>query len=182
MERNMTDKIISSFQEIENPDFYHENDLKSWKAKVTNILSRVYGADSKQLDYIKEIKFINFYNIDGPGGGNNGKQCSKLAKELIRGFITDLEIFGLPLQKTKENSGINISLNQNQSININLIWDSVKEELTGKQEKEVKEILNSNDEPEMKKNKVLEKVKSFGIDVASNIIASLLTNPAIYGS
>jgi hypothetical protein len=45
---------------------------------------------------------------------------------------------------------------------------------------ELKAILSSElDENEKKKN-FFDKIKSFGSDVASNILASLMTNPAVY--
>lgn len=118
------------------------------------------------------------------GGGNNGKNCEKQANEIITSFITDIEIFGLSeSKKIEKNGGINISVNQsqNQTVNVNIIWASVKDELSGKQLKEVEGIINSDDNHETKKQKIFDKLKSFGTDVASNIIAGLLTNPAMYG-
>ena len=35
--------------------------------------------------------------------------------------------------------------------------------------------------PEEKKVKLIDKIKSFGSDIASNIVAGILTNPAIFG-
>ncbi|UOE37007.1 hypothetical protein [Chryseobacterium oryzae] len=179
----MTDKIISSFREIENPNFNSEYDLRSWKSKAINIIIRVYGENSKQEKSIDGIKFTTYISINGAGGGNNGKHCEKEAQEIIKGFISDIANFGIPDKKETQNSGINISLNQsqNQTVNVNIIWETIKDELTGKQAKEIEEIVNGNDEPESKKNKIFEKIKSFGSDVASNIIAGILTNPSIYG-
>ena len=46
--------------------------------------------------------------------------------------------------------------------------------------KELKAILESSDEPEKKTKRFIDKIKSFGSDVASNILANLLTNPKVY--
>lgn len=86
----------------------------------------------------------------------------------------------------KDNSkGINIAINQNQSVkqkvSLNIILDAVHNELTGKQLKELQSIIENDDQPENKKKKVIEKLKSFGTDIATNIIAGILTNPTIYG-
>lgn len=179
----MIDKIISSFREIENPSFNSVCDLRSWKSKAINIIIRVYGENSKQEESIDRIKCIEHVGFNGSGGGNNGKLCEKEAQEIIKGFIADIAKFGIPDKKENQNSGINISLNQsqNQTVNVNIIWETIKDGLTGKQSKEIEEIVNGNDEPELKKNKIFEKIKSFGSDVASNIIAGILTNPSIYG-
>lgn len=179
----MIDKIISSLKEIEAPNFNSVHDLRSWKSKAINIIIRVYGDNSKQEKSIDEIDFTNYISINGAGGGNNGKHCEREAQEIIRGLISDIGNFGLPDKKETKNSGINISLNQsqNQTVSVNIIWETIKDELTGKQAKEIQEIVNGDDEPESKKKRIFDKIKSFGSDVASNIIAGILTNPSIYG-
>ena len=45
---------------------------------------------------------------------------------------------------------------------------------------QLKEILESNQEPKEKKKTFVEKMKSFGSDVASNILANLLTKLKVY--
>jgi hypothetical protein len=181
----MTEKIITSFRNLENPTFNNEHELKSWKSRAINIVLRVYGETSKQEESVKDIKFLRYASFNGAGGGNNGKLCEKQATEIIQGFISDIEIFGIPEPKSKNDSGINISLNQNQtqnqSVSINIIWESIKDELTGKQAKEIEEIINSDEDTEEKKSKIIDRIKNFGIDVASNIVAGILTNPSIFG-
>ena len=53
------------------------------------------------------------------------------------------------------------------------------DELTGKQLKDLKAALA--DEKSGKKGSLLEKIKSFGMDTLSNILANIVTNPAIWG-
>ena len=49
--------------------------------------------------------------------------------------------------------------------------------------KELKEVLDENKEDAEKARKgIIEKLKSFGSDVASNIVANILTNPVIWNS
>ena len=113
----------------------------------------------------------------------------KMASEFIKGLVYDIKKFGLPQIKEveKNNNGFSINLhqnqnqNQNQTVNVNFIWEAIKDELTGKQVKEIDEILEGKDEPGVKKSKILDKIKSFGSDVASNIIAGIITNPALWG-
>ncbi len=190
----MIEKYIQALQTVENPTINSGYDLQSWQAKAVNVVTRIYGENSKQEEQIIGIKFRS-YPVFGTigtrnspstrsGGGNNGKHCERQANELIKSFIADLETFGVPEPKKSENDGgINISVNQsqNQTVNVNVIWESIKDELTGKQLKEVEEIIDDIEEPELKKKRIFEKLKSFGTDLASNIVAGILTNPAVYG-
>jgi hypothetical protein len=183
----MINKYIESLKILDKPKLGTFENLKAWQGKVINILVRVYGENSIQEEQVKNIVYKKYasysINAESFGGGNNLGLCENQASEVINGFISDLETFGLPVPKVKESNGINISLNQtqNQTVNLNLILESIKEELTGKQTKELDEILKCEEEPEAKKIKVLGKLKSFGSDVLSNIIANIITNPAIYG-
>lgn len=69
---------------------------------------------------------------------------------------------------------------QSQQIAIQLFLEAIKDELTGKQTKELKQIIEDHkDEPEKIKPKLLEKLESFGIGVLSGIVGNILTNPQI---
>jgi uncharacterized protein YllA (UPF0747 family) len=106
---------------------------------------------------------------------------------MIEGIIYDLKSFGLPKKNNSdsENKALNINITQNQSVkqkvSINIILEAIQDELSGKQLKELQRIIDENAEPSEKKKKLLNKLKEFGTDVASNILAGILTNPAIYG-
>lgn len=184
----MIEKYIKSLTDIQNPNITNIYELKSWQGNAINIVNRIYGNESKQEEQIKNINFKSYPrgSINGSsfGGGNNGKECSRQASEIINGFISDLTNFGLPENKKNDNNnGINISVNQNQnqSVQLHFIWESVKDELTGKQIKELKEVIEEDTPAENKKKKVIEKLKSFGGDVITNIVANILTNPNIFG-
>lgn len=183
----MTEKYIKALEEIHHPKISNKYDLQAWKTQAINIVVRLYGEDSKQEEQINLVKYQNYPSISTrnstSGGGNNSNFCEKQASEIIGSFISDLSTFGLPVTKKQpKDKGINISVNQsqNQSISINVIWESIEDELTGKQLKEVKSIVEEDSDSETKKTKIFKKIKSFGGDIASNIIASILTNPNIY--
>lgn len=75
----------------------------------------------------------------------------------------------------------NITINNTQKVVLNLFTESIKDEITGNDYKALKEILkNYEREPEKTKLKLIEKLKSFGNDVLTNIIANIMTNPNIY--
>lgn len=70
---------------------------------------------------------------------------------------------------------------QSQEIAIHIFIEAIKDELTGKQLKEIKAIIAEEPEPEKAKSKVIEKLKSFGENVLTNIVANVIINPAIWG-
>src|SRR5690606_36010560 len=110
--------------------------------------------------------------------------------ELIESFVSDINKFGLPSKDKlpEKTDGINITVNQSQNqtqsqkqtVNIDIIIKALQEELTGKQLSEIQQIIDEEEKPETKQNRIVEKLKSFGKDIASNVIANILTNPALY--
>lgn len=95
-------------------------------------------------------------------------------------------------KKNHERSPINVTTNinnsnsqtqnQQQLLAVNLFLDAIKDDLTGRQIKELKEVVTEADKDlEKARPGIVEKLKSFGADVASNIVANILTNPTIWG-
>lgn len=93
-------------------------------------------------------------------------------------------------ENKKENIGVSIyntntqSQNQSQEQKIlqEIFIEAIKDDLTGKQQKELRAILDEHkDDVEKAKPKLVNKMLSFGKDVASNILANILTNPNIMG-
>ena len=93
---------------------------------------------------------------------------------------------GLPEHKIEKSPGVSLTVtqhqNQTQEIAISIYIDSIKDELTGRQMNEIKEILKEVNDISIAKPQVVEKLKSFGGDVLSNIIANIITNPTILAS
>ena len=86
----------------------------------------------------------------------------------------------------KQEKGIHINITQSQNqqtnVSINLIIKAFQDELNGNQRKEIQTIIDDKElEPEKKKSKIVETLKKFGSDVASNILANILTNPSFFG-
>jgi hypothetical protein len=177
----MTDKQIElinkQLEKLDSPDF----DLEGWKSSSIVILSRIFGDNYSGIKALQNIKYS--------GGGigdvhwDNLTSCKKQGKDILGACITELETFGQPEQKKTDNSGININLtqNQNQTVNINLLISALEDELTVSQLREVNDLMKVDEPKSEKKIKIIEKIKSFGSDVASNILANILTNPNIWG-
>jgi hypothetical protein len=173
------DLIQKQIEKLTSSDF----DLSAWKSSSILILDRIFGND---FQGIKAIEKIN-YKSGGLSMGNhssswnNMDSCKKQGKEILLTCITELETFGEREKPQNNNSGININLTQNQSVNISLLVSALEDELTVSQMREVNEIMQSTEDSQNKKVKILDKIKNFGSDVASNILANILTNPAIWG-
>lgn len=92
--------------------------------------------------------------------------------------------------KKEVGEGVNITINntnsqsqnQEQSLAVELFIEAIKDDLTGRQIKELKSVVAEADNDLQKARPgILAKLKEFGADVASNIVANLLTNPMIWG-
>lgn len=85
--------------------------------------------------------------------------------------------------KLDNSSTMNQEQSQSQSQDVKIvlktIFEAVDNELNGAQRRELKEIIESDLEPTEKKKTFVERIKSFGSDVASNILAGILLNPEV---
>lgn len=73
------------------------------------------------------------------------------------------------------------SQNLEQSFAFNLFMEAIKDDLTGRQVKELKKVVaDNNNDLEKARPCIIEKLKSFGSDVVANIVANLITNPSIW--
>lgn len=174
--------IREKIVEIDSIKFYDQ--FYPWQKATIGTLKRVVPYNSTIIKHLSEIKSLGNY------GGDMKESAKRDSKQILESLIKDIERFGLeePPKEIKSKELIKVDVkqhnHQNQStkvsINFNLIIDSLKYGLSGSQIEELKEILESNQEPKEKKKTFVEKLKSFGSDVASNILANILTNPKVY--
>ena len=73
------------------------------------------------------------------------------------------------------------SQNQEQSLAVKLFVEAIKDDLTGRQLKELKAVIaEADNDLEKARPSIIAKLKEFGSNVVSNIVANLLTNPTIW--
>ena len=109
-------------------------------------------------------------------------------------IIPDARITEIKEKEGKGHNAINVTTNinnsnqqfqtqtQEQTLAVELFIEAIKDDLTGRQIKELKQVVNDADGDLQKARPgIIDKLKSFGSDVASNIVANLLTNPMIWG-
>lgn len=70
--------------------------------------------------------------------------------------------------------------NQQQEVIVRILLEAVKDELTGKQRKELLAIADKTKTPNEAHKSILAKLKEFGEDVAANIVANIMTNPQVW--
>ncbi len=158
---------------------------RNWLAKTKRLIASKFPED-KDIDVFE-------------------RTCSqKLTPEQQKTLLAILEAFValpaiIPARKAKqattkmelESPAINVTTNinnsnsqtqsQEQSLAIEIFIEAIKDDLTGKQIKELKAVVaEADNDLEKARPSIIEKLKSFGSDVASNIVANILTNPAIW--
>lgn len=181
----MTDKQIELLQNQVNKLDDKDFDLDAWKSATCVLLGRIFGDNYQGIKAIERIKFESggWAIGDASHFWDNIASCKKQGKDILDACITELQTFGQPEQKEAKNSGININLtqSQNQTVNINLLISALEDELTVSQLREVNDIMKSDEPKNQKQKNIIDKLKGFGSDVASNILANILTNPNIWG-
>ena len=162
-----------------------------------------YSYDNKEGEYIfwltktqrlLEILFPNdkhvneFIEISNNCDLSPFQQNSLLA--ILKAFMTFPTIVPTQLEQQKQdmitinntNTNSNTqSQSQEQALSIHLFIEAIKDDLTGRQIKELKEIVAEADNDLQKaRPNILAKLKEFGIDVVSNIAVNILSNPTIW--
>ncbi|WP_291103985.1 MULTISPECIES: hypothetical protein [unclassified Flavobacterium] len=176
--------INSKLEQLKSVGGHQE--FNNWRKITSTTLSNIY---TNKEDLIQKFESIKAWVTVMSGSGDRTNQAKREAEDYLKSIISDIEHFGLPqLIDSKQSEKLSVNVhqqnNQNQStsvnINIDFILDVLKGELRNSEIEEVKDILESDDEPKEKKKKFIDKIKSFGSDVASNILANILTNPQVY--
>lgn len=153
---------------------------------LSSIVQRFYSKESPYQERvifftkaISQMKMMKRNN--NPLYGFSTESIKNDMSFLIDNIIQEIERIGLPDNDVKIDKSITITnnLTQSQILEFNFIIDVIKDELNGKQMKEISTIINGTDEPVVKKEKIIDKLKSFGENVLAGIVAGIITNPAI---
>ena len=150
-----------------------EEDYKKWLQSIKRLVDTMFPSSIERLSpYENKISPENHLEILG-------------ILEGIKNFPEE------PKNEIKENDSDKITINNNQTniqnntqqVILNIFIDAIRDEITGKELKELKEIMkNYEKNPEETKSTLLEKIKGFGKDVLSNIMANIITNPDFYST
>lgn len=168
--------------------YYYYDDSESyqkWLATTKRFISIKYPNDKD----VNEFESISKEKL--------GPEQQKRLLAILEAFavlptvIPDNRTTQVTDKKSKGKDAINVvttinnsntqSQSQEQSLAVELFIEAIKDDLTGRQIKELKSVVAEADNDLQKARPgILAKLKEFGTDVASNIVANLLTNPMIW--
>lgn len=181
------EKTLANLTSIGRDEFY------STTSTLDSILTRHYDAGFAYKQDLKTIRqhlgMLVSSKKDNPSIGFSLNDIKVWYKTLLESMKEEINILGLPQKEdVKIDKSIKISVNQQQSQDqkqiqkqfIEIFIDSIKNEITGKQLKELQEIIRGEPNVEKSKHRILEKLKEFGIDVCTNIVSNIITNPLIW--
>jgi hypothetical protein len=108
-------------------------DLEAWKSHTIIFLERIFGKESSKVRMIKELNYnYSSWSLrDAAGTGKDADPVILKAREILEATKLELEHLGVPKEE-EENLKI---------------WSLLEEEMTGKQIREIRLVLQS-DEPE----------------------------------
>jgi len=112
-------------------------DLEAWKSHTVIFLERIFGKESSKVRMIKELNYnYSSWSLrDTAGTGKDADPVIMKAREILEATKLELEHLGIPKQE-EENLKI---------------WSLLEEEMTGKQIREIKLVLQSDDPEKMEK-------------------------------
>ncbi len=159
----------------------------------------IYEDNSHYIKWLKRTKRFLDTQFPGDKDVDNFERISKeeLCPEQQEELLAILEVFlEYPdiVEKEKPNrSNRNININNNisntntqsqqqsQQQSIEILVKALEDQLSVTQLKEIKQIVvEEKGDLEKAKPKLIEKIKSFGENVASNILANIICNPTIW--
>lgn len=151
---------------------------EKWKNLVIRFLTASYSGDRCVKDF--EEKTESFSKNFNP---NIFDDILGLL-ESCRAIPILPSIQKAPTSKIDKSVHVNVtqtqSQSQEQSFAIDIFLEAIKDEIKGKQLKELKAIAQEEPNPEKAKTKVFDKIKSWGGDVLANVVANIVTNPNIW--
>lgn len=165
-------------------EFKDENEYEIWRNKTIRFLTANYSGDRCISDFESANRYLMLY-------GKKPKEMDKVIA-VLKGCLAVPVVLKrrvTPQSKNASEKSIQITVNQSQNQTQNqeqkqvveIFLEAIKDELTGKQFKELKEIVKQEPNPEKAKTKVLDKIKSWSGDVLANVVANIVTNPTIWG-
>jgi flagellar motility protein MotE (MotC chaperone) len=154
----MAEKEIALLRELIERLDDKKFDLEAWKNHTEIYLEQIFGKDSSVVKMIRDLKYdYSSWSLrDVSGAGKPANPVLIQAKEILEAAIASLQQFGIPERERVETKA----------------WDLLEEELTGKQIKELRGVMQSGDPA--KKEKVSKILESLDNETMAKIIAGII--------
>lgn len=178
-------KVIKLIENVYNS--IDSNDFLENIASIDQILSvldRHFNKDTERRLKLKQIK-KKLYDDKKLKKDIRYDEQIKSYKVLLQYLVLEIQTVGLPSKNdisfdNQVNIENRINVNQQQSVSIEFYIGLLKDSFSESQLKELKDIVKEANTKETLKPKILQKIKDFGSDLSSNILASLISNPEIW--
>jgi hypothetical protein len=172
----------------ESLDLKNRDDVYESSTAILSLCQRFYKNESafqKELEMIRSQIGVLLQTQSDDFPVFNLETIKNLYKRLLNSIISEIENFGLPSKNDiKIDKSVNVNVNQSQSqhqkMELSFLIDIFKDELNGRQLKELGEIVENESEPKIIKEKLGAKLIEFGVNVTAGILSSILSNPTIW--
>lgn len=168
----MVDKYIALLQKqidrLDEDDF----DLEAWKSGAIVLLSRVFGDASSKIVQIEKIKFdFGSWSLrDSSGSRDQMESCKKRCRGILEASITELEVLG-----SEEEAQVALTKKGAEA----LVIDALEQELKISQLKQLVKILRTKSSRDEKERMLFTVLMGFDPEIASKIVARIMTDPAL---
>ncbi len=136
-------------------------DLEAWKNRTLIFLERIFGKDSSVIKMVQNLHYdYSSWSLRDTYAGGSAKDKDPVriqANEILEAAIFELETLGLPSEKQEKTR----------------IKEFLEDELTGKQMKEIEQILTTDDTD--KNDKIIRILENLEKESLATTIAKLLT-------
>lgn len=165
------------------PQMYFKNGLNIMEEPVSYIENGdeylLWVENCKRFlitNYQDDIAYDNFLNATNELPRSSGDIYKQVA---ILRSLESIPEKCVPSQKQPDVSEkVIVNVNQSQSINIDIVINALKEEIGKTGINKLKEVKNGASDDI--KQGILSKLKGFGENALSNILANILTNPSVW--
>jgi len=171
---------FSKLVDIKEVNHSNKNVIEGWKSATLTIVERIFGSNSQ---HVKAISDMHLRKSMVSTGSNSWAdvyyldEFKKCASDIINSMTEEIKGFGLPEKPSTENkNGISIinKISQHQHVELNLIFDAIRDELPPVKFKEMQEIAESDEPKEGKLQKIKEILQKTGIEVVSSTLAKVI--------
>jgi len=168
--------ILPGFEEFPIYRVSNDSEYENWKATAKRFIGVNYFNDKA----VGEFEQVSNREVSPD---NHSKLLA-----ILNAIKTIPQSNTVPMKSGRKggdiivNNSNTVNQTQNTTVQYAFFIESIKNELTGRQLQELKDILEQHkDTPETAKSKIIEKLTSFGSNVLASILANVVTNPNIYG-
>lgn len=133
-------------------------DLEGWKSQTLLLAQRIFGKDHPVVKMISDLKYdySSWHLRDVTGNKETEDPVKVQARQVLDAAVTELEALGVPTTEKQTDA----------------VWKILEEELTGKQVKELQDILSGSNEGRLEK--IREKLNILKKEDLVNIISRMM--------